>query len=320
MKIWNIFRPDKPDIERLKEKRDIHELVWMLRYPDLEIQWQAAAALSTFGKEGVDHLLEALRKTRNKHVKLGIIEALGEIRDNRAVPDLLKALKDNDNEIRWEAALALGEIGDAGSIPALVEGLKDEDRYVRYATAIALERLNWKPENETLHAYLHLGKQEWDKLQGIGYPAIEALAVALKDRNADVREKAVQVLGEIGSPDAIPFVYRALRDASDEVRWSAVKAAPRVGISLMYLPRGLSMRPRIRKNPAIAAFLNFVLPGMGYFYLGKWWGIVVFQIDVYITTLNFASNGELFTYVYTIPIYLALAAHAWYMASKMPDL
>jgi len=320
MKFMDIFRPDKPDINYLLEKGDIHGLVWSLRYPDLDVQWHAAAALGALGTEGVDHLLEALHKARNKHVKLGIIEALGEIKDRRAVPDLQKALEDKDNEIRWEAALALGEIAEPKSIPALVTVLKDHDRYVRYAAAIALERMNWVPDNETDHSYLHLGKQEWDKLQEIGYPAIEALTIALKDRNDEVREKAVQLLGEIGSPEAIPVVYRALRDASDEVRWSAVKAAPQVGISPIYLPRGLSMRPRIRKNPAIAAFLNFVLPGMGYFYLGKWWGIVIFQIDVYITTLNFASNGELYAYVYNFPVYFVLAAHAWYMASRMPDL
>lgn len=146
MKISDIFRPDKPNIDLLKEKRNIHDLIWALRYPDLDVQWHAAAALGEIGPEGVEHLLEALHKAWNKHVKLGIIEALGEIRDNRAVPDLLKALKDKDNEIRWEAALALGEIGETNTIPALVEGLKDPDRYVRYATAIALERMNWKPE------------------------------------------------------------------------------------------------------------------------------------------------------------------------------
>jgi HEAT repeat protein len=320
MKFSDIFRPDKPDVDLLKEKRDVHGLVWALRYPDLDVQWQAAAALGALGTEGVEHLLDALHKARNKHVKLGIIEALGEIRDSRAVPDLLKGLKNKDNEIRWEAALALGEIGESSTIPALVEGLKDPDRYVRYATAIALERMNWEPGDETLHSYLHLGKQEWDQLQAIGYPAIEALTIALKDRNDEVREKAVRVLGEIGSPDAIPVVYRALRDPRDEVRWSAVKAAPLVGISPMYLPRGLSMRPRIRKNPMIAAFLNIVLPGMGYFYLGRWWGIVVFQIDVYLTTLNFATNGEIFAWAYSLPVYVAIAAHAWYMARKMPDL
>jgi hypothetical protein len=320
MKLFDILRPDKPDIGRLKEKRDIHELIRSLRYPDLDIQWQAAAALGEMGTAGIDHLLEALRKARNKQEKLGVIEALGEIRDPQAVPELLRALKDPDNEIRWEAALALGEIGEKTTIPALTDGLKDPDRFVRYATAIALEKIGWEPENDTQHAYLHLGKQEWEKLAAVGAPAIEPLSLALKDRNSGVRENAVHVLGEIGSPEAIPAVYRSLRDSSDNVRWNAVKAAPRVGLSLMFLPRGLSRRPRLRKNPNIAAFLNFILPGMGYFYLGKWWGIVIFQIDVYATTLIFASKGEFQTYGINYPIYFILAAHAWYMAYKMPDL
>ncbi len=314
-----MFRPEPPDIDQLKQHKDIHGLIQALTYKDLDIQWRAAEALGEMGTDGTKHLLVALQ-SRNKHVRLGVMEALGEIKATEAVQPLRDAIHDPDNEVRWEAALALGEIGDDRAIPSLVEGLKDRDRFVRYGAAVALDKFQWQPDNDTLHAYLHLGKQEWKEMVAIGEAAIEPLSVAMTDPDSEIREKAVRALGSIGSETAIPIIYRSLSDASDNVRWTAVKAAPRVGLSLAYLPRGLSLRPRLRKNPYIAGFLNFVLPGMGYFYLGKWWGIIIFQIDVYATTLVFATNGEFNTYGINYPIYFVLAAHAWYMAIKMPDL
>jgi hypothetical protein len=315
----DLFRPEPPDIEHMKKEKDIQGLIRALTYKDLDTQWRAAEALGEMGTDGMNHLLQALR-SRNKHIRLGVMEALGEIKAREAVQPLTDALRDTDNEVRWEAALALGEIGDDLAIPSLVEALKDRDRFVRYGAAVALDKFQWQPDTDTLHAYLHLGKQEWKEMVGIGEAAIEPLGVALTDPDSEIREKAVKALGSIGSDKAIPAVYHSLSDANDNVRWNAVKAAPHVGLSLAYLPRGLSLRPRLRKNPYIAGFLNFVLPGMGYFYLGKWWGIIIFQIDVYATTLAFTTGGEFNTYGLNYPVYFILAAHAWYIATKMPDL
>jgi hypothetical protein len=89
---------------------------------------------------------------------------------------------------------------------------------------------------------------------------------------------------------------------------------------MIHLPRGLSRRPRTRKNPLIAGFLNFMLPGLGYGYLGKWWGVMIFQIDITVTVWLFRYEGEANTYALLLPIYLILALHAWYIAMRMPDL
>ena len=123
LKIIDIFRPEAPDIEQMKQKKDIHGLIQALMYKDLDIQWRAAEALGEMGTDGMNHLLVALQ-SRNKHVRLGVMEALGEIRAREAVQPLTEALHDPDNEVRWEAALALGEIGDERAIPSLVEGIK----------------------------------------------------------------------------------------------------------------------------------------------------------------------------------------------------
>jgi HEAT repeat protein len=313
------LRPGKPHIPALKAKRDIRGLVRALRHPDLGVQWAATAALGSLGPEAIDELLRQL-PSRHRAVKLGIIEALGEIRDPRAVEPLIRELRDRSVEVRWETGLALGEIGDARAVEPLLAGLRDPDRYVRYGTALALRKLGWEPANGEERAHELLGLQDWDGLRALGSAAIPALSTALGDREKSVRARAVQVLGEIGDPGATPAIMRALRDGEDEVRWQAVLAGPRCGIPPMYLPRGLSQRPRVRKNSLVAAFLNFVLPGQGYLYLGKWWGVVIFQVDITATLWLFASLGDQFTYDLLLPIYLILSIHAWYLARTLPEI
>jgi hypothetical protein len=319
MNLPSLLRPGIPDIEAMKGRRDIPGLISALRHPETDIQWRAAAALGSFGPDAIRELIGGL-STRNRAVKLGIIEALGEIRDPLAVEPLIRNLRDPSAEVRWEAALALGEIGDGRATGPLLPGLRDPDRYVRYGTALALRKLGWTPAKDEEAAYLHLGLQDWAGLAALGPPAVPALGLALKDREKTVRRKAVEVLGEIGDRAAIPALLRGLRDPDDEVRWQAVLAGPRCGIAPMYLPRGLSQRPRVRKNPVVAGFLNLVLPGQGYLYLGWWWGVLVFQVDITATLWLFATAGDQPTYGILLPLYVILAAHAWYLAGRMPEM
>ena len=65
--------------------------------------------------------------------------------------------------------------------------------------------------------------------------------------------------------------------------------------------------------------MNFLLPGLGYGYIGKWWGIMIFQIDVTATVWLFKYEGQANTYGLLFPLYILLAIHAWYLAAKMPD-
>jgi HEAT repeats/PBS lyase HEAT-like repeat len=313
------LRPRTPDIEALKARGDIDGLIAALRHPDTGVQWRAAAALGSLGPDAIHRLIGGL-STRHRAVKLGIIEALGEIRDAQAVEPLIRELRDPSVEIRWEAALALGEIGDARATGPLLPGLRDRDRYVRYGTALALPKLGWTPANPEDEGFRLLGLQDWAGLTALGPPAVPALCLALRDRERTVRRKAVETLGGIGSRTAIPAILRGLRDPDDGVRWEAVLAGPRCGIAPMYLPRGLSQRPRERKNPLVAGFLNLVLPGQGYLYLGRWWGVLVFQVDVTVTLWLFATAGDQPTYGLLLPVYIILAAHAWYLAGKMPEM
>jgi HEAT repeat protein len=316
---WDPFL--KPaDISDMKKRKDFRGLIRALRHRDLNIQWEASQALADLGSEGMDHLLAGLRP-RNKNTRLGIIYALGEIKDPRAVEPLVSLLNDKNNEIRWMAALALGEIGDIRTIDPLKTSLKDTDRHVRYGAAVALEKLQWSPADSQEYAFLLAGKQEWDALFSLGNAAVSALSLLATDNEKSVRINAIRTLGKIQEEKAGPTIYRALSDSDDQVRWEAVLAAPKCGISPKFIPRGLAKRPPTRKNPLIAGFLNFALPGIGYFWLGKWWGLLIFQIDIYATLWIFNTKWQsAASWDYLLPIYLLLAIHGWYIARQMPDL
>jgi hypothetical protein len=311
------FKPKKPDVAFLAKKNDIRGLIRALRYHDVDVQIQAAKALGALGPGAFDILIHAL-KTKNKTVKLGIIGALSEIKSPRSIQPLADSLHDENSEVRWQAAIALGEIGDETATEPLRQALRDPDKYVRFGASIALTKLDWKPEDPTERAYYFAGMQEWMAVKNIGKPAIPALAGILHDHDSTIRMKVIELLGSIGDEDAVPALMHSLGDENREVRWNAVLVAQKCGIALSYLPRGLSKRPQAKKNPWIACFLNFLLPGTGYAYLGHWWGTLIFSFDELLTVWIFKWEGDTNSYIVLLPLYILIGVHAYYMTTKIP--
>ncbi len=300
------------------KNRDISGLIGVLHSKNPEVQAAAVHALGSLGTDATPALITALKK-KNRNLRLGVIGALAEIRDPRAVSSLIGMTGNPSSEIRWQAVIALGETGDPAAAPAILEALKDPDKYVRYGSAISLVKIGHKPVNETEWAWYFAGMQEWEKLTDLGSQSVPSLENLLRDIDSEVRIKAVKTLGSIGDRAAGPALIRCLGDENRQVRWEAVLASRKCGVPPMYLPRGLCQRPRMKKNPLIAGFLNFLLPGLGYGYLGKWWGIMIFQVDITITVWLFKITGEANTYSVMFPVYLLLGIHAWYITKKMPE-
>lgn len=67
--------------------------------------------------------------------------ALGQIRDKRALPALVRLLGSGDPEARAAAARALGAIRDGGALEALIHAAGDSDARVRDAALEALDEL-----------------------------------------------------------------------------------------------------------------------------------------------------------------------------------
>lgn len=318
MSLPDLLQKSPMDIRVLEEQCDIAGLIRLLSSREPEVQTASASALARIGPAATRPLVAAL-KTRNRTLRLGIISALAEIGDPEALRALETMTRDTSNEIRWQACIALGQMGEIAAVPTLLVSLRDNDKYVRYASALSLLKAGYRPVSDDEWAWYFAGMQEWEKLADLGSSAVPAVINLLSDSDAEVRRKAARALGAIGSRDAEPALLRALGDEDRRVRWEAVMASQRCGIPPMLLPRGLCQRPRLRKNPLIAGFLNFLLPGLGYGYLGKWWGIMIFQIDITITVWLFRYSGEENTYCILLPFYILLAVHAWYITRMMPE-
>src|SRR5438132_233559 len=124
----------------------------------------------------------------------------------KAVPEHIRALKDEHVDARRLAAHCLWQIGAEApeATPALLDALHDKDAEVRMEAARALGRTGQKESK-----------------------VIAALAAALKDEDAAVRLKAVASLFELNEqataqrPVVLPSLIEALRDKNEEVQAGA---------------------------------------------------------------------------------------------------
>jgi|GEM_PF-6947358 len=195
MGIFDFF---KPNVEKLKARKDVDGLIKALKYKRHEyIQREAARALRDIGDEAVPHLIQAL-KDETPIVRNFVANILGEIGDARAVEPLIMTLKDEDTYIRKEAAESLGNMRDARAVEPLIMTLEDENPDVRKKAAKALGKMR-------------------------DARAVESLIRALKDGDDHVRRMAIYALGEIGDARYVEPIIRALKDENPVVRKKAAE-------------------------------------------------------------------------------------------------
>lgn len=308
----------KADIALLEEGRDIPGLIRLLSTRDSDIVSEAIRALGVIGTEATPLLLVALRNP-HRDIRLAALSALSAIRDPVSVPALVAMLSDRSSEVRWQASIVLGQIGERSVAGPLARALRDRDKYVRYGAALSLAAYEYHPADNEEHAWLFAARQEWERIPALGSASLPVLSALASDPDSDVRIMAVKTLGKTRDPGAGPALLRALADSDRQVRWEAALACGQCDVTPDRMPPALFARPRTTKSPVIAGFLNFMLPGLGYGYLGKWWGIMIFQIDITVTVWLFKIGGEFITYALLLTVYIVLAFHAWYITRTMPD-
>jgi HEAT repeat protein len=307
------------DIDRLNRSGDVTSLISHLNSRDPSVRWHAAEALGTCGETAVPLLISALQ-SRDVLVRIGIIEALGMIRDPQALHPL-SAISHRDRalEVRWAAVLALGEIGSPGAIPALVPLIRDPNRYIRNGAATALGRLGWQPSDETDTAYLMIAHQDWESVRHLGGAALLPLQDLLRDDDPDTRVKIVSILGTIDDRHTQAACQKALKDRDPRVRWRAVLASMNCGLASHELPLIVAGRERTGPDPAAAAILNFLFLGIGYNYIGKWWGFPVFMTYMSVLVLAQLAMGPILPYLIAYPVTALFGIHTYYLAERISD-
>jgi len=163
---WVVRREAVITLGEMGDERCIEPLAKALRDGDWQVREVAVEALGQVGSPAVELLVKLLR---DWDVRKYAILALGKIRDERvldplmtqlrndefkddaisaladlgmpAVPRLVAALRDKDENVRKSAVLALGRIKSGEAVDPLIEMTKDQDWFIRLTAAAALEAI-----------------------------------------------------------------------------------------------------------------------------------------------------------------------------------
>ena len=147
------------------------------------------------------------RTTYSKKDAIQVVNALGRIKNPKAIPDLKQSIRIyKDTEFKMAALSASQKIGGPEAESAILQSLKDSDPKIRF---MALDMAREIKSSEAMEAVLPL----------------------LLDKDANIRWKAVHTLGEIGDPGAAGRIGFLLGDPDKSVRAISSNVLRDLGIS-----------------------------------------------------------------------------------------
>jgi HEAT repeat protein len=182
----------------IQDSRAIPHLIGLLADPCPLVRVAATYALGRNpSHDAVEPLIIQLDRDWNGYVRKGIVWALGNCRDLRALKPLLRSLKVDISAVRLWAASALGQAADLGyeaviaTIPPIIEALiNDPLAAVRSNCAWSLGRLCRELPSNVIYA-----------------TAVDALIQVLEeDRDLGVRDDAKAALLKLGDTRGIQAI------------------------------------------------------------------------------------------------------------------
>jgi hypothetical protein len=182
----------------------------------------AAMAFTMLCAAGVAHgdaWLQRALKNQHAIVRSRAIERIATDIGAAAEARVLPFAKDESMAVRLEAAKYLGTVVSKAAVPDLIAMLKDRDETVRTAAAEALTRIR----------FFHEQQAHWDRvLKGLdASPASAAEKLLLQAKPGAAREQrllALQSLGALGQPEALPFLIEWTQDKDTDLA-AAARAA-----------------------------------------------------------------------------------------------
>ncbi|MBN2361856.1 MAG: HEAT repeat domain-containing protein [Deltaproteobacteria bacterium] len=179
------------------------------------------------GREAVPELIAALDDADVVR-RIDAVEALGDLRDTRALRPLRKKLDDASPTVRRQAAVALVKIGDQQIFPEVVKSLRDPDPRLVVGAALILGHIGDQSVVPNLVEAFKTNNPEvgsavaWALGRCGDERALPWLIAAL--RGGFVAANVCEALGRIGSPKATAPLIEALASAVDDVRAYAARA------------------------------------------------------------------------------------------------
>jgi hypothetical protein len=82
---------------------------------------------------------------------------------------------------------------------------------------------------------------------------------------------------------------------------------------------GLVRRQQHGKSPFVAAVLNFLFLGLGYSYLERWYGLVLFQVNLTAIVVASLVWGPLLPSLASYSLSSLFAVQTWLSARRVPE-
>lgn len=198
----------KPNVSKMKEKKDITGLVKALGDKEEQVRYNAVLALMTLGDASVVNSLALALKDASSTVRVAAANAFAQnkkLQVSQAVMPLIEALGDDHGQVRRHAADALGAIGNPQSVNSLIKALSDcEYSSVRTSAANALGIIGDKRAVE---------------------PLINAL-IDVPIGDTWLMDAYISALGSIGDPQTIDLL---MHEMSQKKSYHAVIALAKIG-------------------------------------------------------------------------------------------
>ena len=170
-------------------------------------------------------------------VRATACRAVGILRGQQAVPDLLEALKTKDNTVMYEALAAMEKIRDPAAGPRIVYLLRDLDDRVQTTAIETVGLLRTKEALSTLRSLLMSPRNT--KVERAALAALATMPEAqdhdllrreMGSKDDKIRESAAEGLGRLGDPADVPELQHVWDDEE--------KMLPRLGASFALVMEG----------------------------------------------------------------------------------
>ena len=192
-------------------------------------------AIRTCIVKGPDAVAVLISASKNKISEVGraAVQALGRMKESKAVEALIQALQDPAWQGRTAVLDALGRSGDPRAVEPLL-GLLSSPAYRRRDVVAALCMM----EDARVGKFLMKTLKEsdtrlWADVAELAQPecpwTLEVFVQALKEPNKEIRQSAVRGLSRIRDARVVEPLVKALKDRDEGVRQAAIFALAHSG-------------------------------------------------------------------------------------------
>lgn len=234
----------------------------------------AIIALSLYDvKESVDYFLEKLKDPRTLHRDL-MVECLGNLKKQELVLPIKEFLKDEDRQVRFQAAYALYNIGGKEAALAMCEYISDPDEWISMTILRLLCKMK---ELDTIPILIEKYRADTDlrrKALMISFLSrfksitlLSAFDDALQARDARLRANAIEAIGDLKLPvdELRKRIVPYLNDPNNRIRANAILAMAKIApekVKSQIIEMCNSDDVQLRRS---AAFILCMIPPIDFF-------------------------------------------------------